>query len=401
MMKKMIIAVMAGCVLLYSASGYGVSQEAASPSQDPGVSVSGKIFFQWRHTLQNLDSGLYEEQENVSTFELTRAYIVLGYKIDDIWSVKVILDAGNDGEADDTDTRYRVFIKNAYGQAAFGLLGTRVTFRFGVIPIPLLSLMYQVSDNRWLQSNYIDNAKALIYRTTGSAADIDQKLSLDYTADIGASLGINFRDVISVTGTATNGNGFKKTKETESDADGEDDANAYSGLLTITPVPYLYLAGFYRFQGTQDQTYGKDNYITYYGGMIAVTTAPVKIGVSYILGEYSYKKEAALPDDSALLHKYSILDAFVNINLLQWTGIPVLIAGSLGWGVTEFDSGFGIYDGFEAEVLIWNAGLGYQFNKKVRMMAYYENIRRMSDDIEALDPGRDERTFYIKTEVTF
>lgn len=400
-MKKISI-IIAGCMFLQLSIGSGFSAGTTQESQDTGVNVSGKLYFQWRHTIQNLDSdNNYQEQENVSTFELTRAYIVLGYKIDDIWSVKVILDAGNDGEADDTDTRYRVFIKNAYAQAAFGLLGTGITFRFGVIPNPMFSLIYKVSDYRWIQDSYLSNVKVLIYRYDAGTSSFKQGRSLDYTADVGASLSINYRDVISVTGTATNGNGYKKTEETESDADGEDDANAYSGMVTLTPVPYLHLAGFYRYQGTQDEAYGKDNYITYYGGMIAVSTVPVKIGVSYILGEYSYKIETSLPDADPMLYKYSVIDAFININFQQWTGVPVLIAGSVGWGITEFDDGFATFNGYEAEVLILNGGIGYQFNKRVRMMAYYENIRRMSDDIDVLDPGRDDRTFYIKSEVTF
>jgi hypothetical protein len=357
----------------------------AAESEQSATQVSGKMFIQWVKAMSNAP---VDQSEHENSFQLQRAYLSFKHQIDQVWSVNVTLDAGND--AGGSDTRYLVYVKNAYVQAKVGMGVADLTLQFGMVGTAAIGIIDKVSDYRWLNSNYLDAAKSLLAKSTTALGQ-----SIDTSADMGVSAQLQIAKIVTVTAQVTNGEGYKKTDE---DASG-DDGKAYLGMLTVQPIPGLYIAGYMRNE-TTDDGHDSDNYIRYYGGTLAYSTDLIKVGASYIVAK---KSTHAWPYEDAQVTSetdYTIIDAFLNVDLQSVIGVPVLIAGRYARGVTEFDDAAGT----EVTTTLWAAGLGYKFNKNVRFMGYYEvySAETNLDPTSAtLDYTDDAERFYVKCEVVF
>ncbi len=386
-MRCIACAVLSGMILFAAASAFAQGDNRSR--SDAPVNLSGRIYFQWYKTLATPD-----QDENVNSFELTRVYLTFDRAMTGGFSVLVTLDAGNDNGAE--DTRYQNFLKYAYGQYegdfGFGL----VTIRTGLIPIAVSALLDGVSDYRWLGRNFIDRSADLIY------LDAVNGLSLDTTADLGVGMTLALGNTISLDFQLTNGDGFKKTDES-GDTAGIDDGKAYLAMLTYRPIQHLYLAGYFRYQTMLDHAYETDNYRTYAGVTVMYVTGIIRCGASLVAARASSKAATALPDVDPQLRSYLLGDLFANINLFPVIGRPLLVAARVSAGQTSFESDTiaGAADGDTATVFVYAAGVGWQFNEYYRLMAYYEDRNSTSGDIAALDWGRHERIFYIKSEIRF
>ncbi len=375
-----------------SIAGVSMAQEKKVEEKTP-VDVSGKLYIQWGKDLKRQDGST--KGENTNSFDLTRSYISFGKKIDDIWSVKVTLDAGNDTGG--SDTRYVVFVKNAYGQAERDFGGVKANFQFGMIGTAAIGHIDKVSDYRWLNNNYLDASKSLLYKTDKSIGQ-----SIDTSADMGTGLSIDIMKMVKLTGQVTNGEGYKKTDD--NDQTKQDDGKAYLGMITLTPVEGLSLAGFYKKQDTkQDQKYNeKKNNIVFYGGTAAYSTGLIKVGASYVLSDYSKADNTEGAEVQAM--KYTIVDAFLLANLESAIGVPILLSGRYALGKSKFDkvkAADEAIKGKEAEVTIMAAGAGYAFNKNVRFMAYYEDQKAKKSDDLGIDWKQSNRKVYVKSEFVF
>lgn len=377
-----------------AANAQQVTSGSEAPKDEP-LKVSGRMYLEWYKTLQNQnDSG-----ENKNTFNLTRAYLDFRKKIDATWSTRVTLDIGNDNAeaVSKEDSRYTAYIKFAYLQAqqdfGFGIL----TAQFGMIGTPVIGLIDDASDYRWLNQNYIDAAKMLLFKQSGVAGGIGQ--SIDHSADMGLSVSLNVAKMVTVTGAVTNGEGYKKTAELKY----YDDGKAFYGMITVTPIEGLSLAGFYRQQVTRDQgENADDNFTRNYGAVAIYNFQGIRVGASFTMASIS--TNGTTPGTDALVAEYRIIDAFLMANLNSLTGMPILVAGRYAMGSTEYAEGYGTNDGVKADVTIWAFGIGYQFNNSVRMMAYIEDQKAESSDAalaSVADWKASNRNFYIKTEARF
>lgn len=338
------------------------------------IKISGKAYLEWNKELSNYD----DTTEHQNTFEIKRVYLDFKKEFDSVWSARVTTDVGqveSEGEAEVTDTAsgnpetvdvkaksdpYTVYVKYAYIQAKQKMDFVDANFKFGMIGTPLIGLIDDKSDYRWVEQNYVDQAKNII------------GTSIDSSADMGVSVDLSFFKMVKLSGSLVNGEGYKKVNEDELG----DDGKAYYGMLTITPVKGLDIFGTYRNQITDDG-HGSDNYSRYMAFGASYSTDLVKVGAMYVMPEV--KK-------GGVENEYTLIDSWLLANLESVINIPILITGRYSYGENE--------DVDDSEVTIWAAGLGYAINKNIRVMAYYQD----ADNDAKEDP---ETTFYVKTEVAF
>ena len=355
----------------------------AAESGQSATQVSGRMYIQW---MKQMSTPAADEGEHQNSFQIQRAYLQFRHQLDQVWSVKVTLDAGND--AGGSDTRYLVYIKNAYVQTKIGMGSVNLTMQFGMISTAVSGFIDNVSDYRWLNNNYIEGSKKILAK---SSTELGQ--TIEVSADMGVSAEFQVAGMVTVAAQVTNGEGYKKTDEETSG----DDGKAYLGMVAIQPVTGLHIAGYLRHQITDDGR-DNDNYIRYYGGTLAYSTDLIRIGASYVVVR---KRTLAWPYDGIVSETdYSIMDAFLNMNLQSVAGVPILLTGRYARGESEFDDAAGT----DVTTTLWAAGLGYRFSKNVRFMAYYEVYTaetNLTPSSTTLDYTDDEETFYIKCEVTF
>jgi hypothetical protein len=217
---------------------------------------------------------------------------------------------------------------------------------------------------------------------------------------MGVSAALNVAKMVTVSAAITHGEGYKKTKE-DPTSTSSDDGKAFYGMVTVTPIEGLSVAGYVRNQVLRDHDENADgNFSRYYGATIIYNFQGIRVGASYVMGTISTNSTTAGSDPTVA--EYTLLDVFIMANLNSLTGMPILVAGRYAMGTTTYDEGYGAgVDGAEAQATLWAIGVGYQVNNNVRFMAYLEDQSSTSDDLAAADWEGSNRTFYVKSEARF
>ncbi|MCX7679815.1 MAG: hypothetical protein N2316_11450 [Spirochaetes bacterium] len=398
---------------IYPAFAQEVKAPSDAPKDEP-LKVSGRMYIEWVKTLENE----YDSGENYTSFNLKRVYLDFQRKLDAIWSIRATIDVENNKVSRDgkDDTRYVDYMKFAFLQALVDLGFGTLRTQFGLIGTPVIELIDGQSDYRWINQNYIDAAKAVFFtqalsNTYASDAKFIESFSgskgqsIDSSADMGVSIALSVEKMVTVTVAAVHGEGYKNTKEDPS-ATTSDDGKAFYGMITLTPVDGLSVAGFMRYQILRDNgENADDNFSRYYGGTILYNFQGIRVGASYVLATVSTCGTTV--GEEAKVAEYNLLDVFLLANLNAFTGMPILLAGRFATGTTKYEEGYGnititgigTYDfnGKKAKRTVWAVGMGYQFNNYVRFMAYLED-QSSSGDVEW---DGSNRTFYIKSEAKF
>ncbi len=353
--------------------------------EKPKLNVSGLAYIEWSKELKH--SATRTPDENTNTFSIKRVYLDFRKKLDDIWSVRVTTDVGQvDSKSSKKYTEtgtttssvesktnfYTLFLKYAFIEAKEKLEFAEYKFAFGMIGTPLIGFVDKQSDYRWLEQNYADQAKTVLYNNAGKSQSIDN------SADLGVSLEVTmFNKLLTITGALTNGEGYKYADEVKLG----DDGKAYYGMLTVMPIKDLYLVGIYRHQITNDKV--DDNYVRYMGGGIVYSDEWYKIGAMYYMPESSSK---ATPTAPVVENKYKLFDSWLNVRLDQIVDMPIIVVGRYAFGENK--------DVDKSKVTSWAAGLGYHVADGLRAVAYFQNVKN-----EALDDP--DRQIFVKTEVKF
>jgi hypothetical protein len=388
MKSTKVLALLVAAVFVFAGAAFAQDAPKADEPK-PVVDVSGVLFLDWGYVQKaNENSSL---KEGSDTMRLQRAYLNFAKKIDDMWSVKVTLDGvgvtikettvdddgGNvDGIIDEdevsTSTKANnvMFIKNAYVQMKKDFDPITLTVQYGVVGTPIIGAGDGMSGARWIYNTYLDKSADLL----GDAVDVS-------SADLGLKADISVMKMVTLTGMYANGSGYKFTEDQQV-AD-----KAYWGVLSITPIKELAINGYYH---TRDVAPGSDdNTVTYYGGGIGWSDKSFKVGGNFILGE----RDAASSEPENK-KDYMLYEVFANINLADVAGVPVLVYGKYAYGESEADDDVKI-EGTQ----IW-AGLGYQFNKSVQVMALYQT-GEIEEDAAGTKEKIEEDMIWLKTEVKF
>ncbi|MGV7930387.1 MAG: hypothetical protein AB2L13_16055 [Spirochaetota bacterium] len=380
MKSTKVLALLVAAVFVFAGAAFAQDAPKADEPK-PVVDVSGVLFLDWGYVQKaNEYSSL---QEGSDTMRLQRAYVTFAKKIDEVWSAKVTVDGvGYDkyGEFDEgtTDAEYAnnsqgsvLYLKNAYVQMKQNFDPITLTVQYGVVGTPVIGAGDKMSGARWIYNTYMDKSKDLL----GDTLDVS-------SADLGLKADISIMKMVTLTGMYANGSGYKFTEDQQV-AD-----KAYWGVLSITPIKELAINGYYH---TRDVAPGSDdNTVTYYGGGIGWSDKSFKVGGNFILGE----RDAASSEPENK-KDYMLYEVFANINLADVAGVPVLVYGKYAYGESEADD-----DAKVEGTQIW-AGLGYQFNKSVQVMALYQTGEKEETDNTGAKEKIEEDMIWLKTEVKF
>ena len=341
-MKK-ILSIICFAVILFNVSFLLANAE----KKDSGVSGEPKYghvsvlgYFHWKNEF---------EGSKDNTFGMERLYISWKKKIDDIFSMRVTLDAVPTTQKDVNgtvlDDGYRNIVKYAYFQIAPNLGPVKFTFQGGMIGTPVIGFLNKMSGIRWIKNTYI-----------GASKDVLDGASIDTASDLGAKLIIDYKKLVSLTCAYTRGEGFKKAYE-------EYSGKSVHGLAVYNPFMKFYFYGYVRYYEKAESAN-----MLYYGGGIAWKDKIIKTGIAYVRPELENK----------IGH---MIDIWLNTNFNSLIGYPILLIGKYGYG--NFDS---------VETNVITFGPGYRFNKNIQCTFLYQHI---------LSESEDESNIYIKFEFKF
>jgi hypothetical protein len=386
------------------------AQEITAPAADQQVDkskeaapmkLSVKSYINW-HTVLT-ESTDNKSGEKMNTFELERLYLQWEKDLGGIWSGRVTLDVGNEPVIENASltsttptlanssgttvkavtggqtSKYRAYVKYAYAQAK-DKIGDELEykFQFGMIETPVIGFTDKAGDQRWVHKNLLDDSKSIL----GS--------SIDYSADMGASLALDYSKMINVTLALMNGEGYKNTNESLFNSSDQtkntSQGKAVYGKLTVTPIEGLSLSGYYRQEGTSAKQ--SDNNKGYMGGGVAYKNDLLMAGVNYLLPFQKVDGEAVKNSDNKE-KELSLADIWITVTPEKEIGLPLLVMARYGWGE---DSNLE-----KSKVTFLGAGVGYVFNKNVRAMAWYQQYDSEAKK-EAELPNPDKQ-FAVKAEI--
>lgn len=316
------------------------------PEKKETSSFSGVIFMEYMQDLADDHAGV---------FAVNRVYLDWKRGFGDIFSVRVTTDAlferqGGSSSGTIDNNGYELLIKYAYLQAAPEIDPVKFTIQAGVIPTPAIALMNSLSGLRWIGNTYLGNSKVIL-----------QNKTIDSSADLGVTVSAEVMKIVTISGAVVKGEGYKKVQ-----AENMVYGPSYYGLVSVNPLEHVYINGFYRYNETSTTT------MMYYGGGLAWKDSIIKTGLNFVGVSYSNGTDTS----------GYFIEAWLNINFDSLIGMPVLGIGKAGYGNYE-----------DAKQGIFGFGPGWQFNKYVQTVLYYE----LTYD----DSAAEDHNLYVKVEAKF
>ncbi|MBN2402777.1 MAG: hypothetical protein JXN64_10295 [Spirochaetes bacterium] len=305
-------------------SGLSTATEIKLPEINVNDDFSGNIFFEFTKDFTEDDSSRTSSGSGKrKTFKIRKANVSYSPAFSDIFSARITA-------VIDEKKEESFLINEAYLQSLINFSFIGIKTKAGLIDTPNNTIIDEMSDYRWISDNYLLMADELI-----------NGFVIDHESDYGISMSLQVTKYFAITGAYTNGEGY--TNNNEEYYDGK----AVYGLMSITPIPHLYLNGYYR---KEDVYVDEDTW--YRGAGIAWSNDTLKAGLNYFYLSVKPGSEAT---------QYTVYDCWVNINMQKIIGYPVLIAGRYASGNNK-DEYYKAY--------IFEFGLGYQFIKNIKIMAY-------------------------------
>jgi len=208
-MKKILISALSIMFvsLTISAQDSGNTQDSFKPSGKPIVTV----FSDFSHTSTNGNTN--------NAFELSRAYFGYGYNFSPDFSGKVVFDVANTSSL--SPSAFTVFLKNAYAEYSHGI----VKANLGLVGTTMFGLQESVWGKRYLYKSFQD------------------QYGLGSSADLGATVKLQFIPELSLDLAVFNGEGYKQTQV--------DSTFQFAAGLTVQPVKNLFVRAYYDYKDKQ------------------------------------------------------------------------------------------------------------------------------------------------------
>jgi hypothetical protein len=370
------------------------AQDVPKPEESP-MKISGQNF-----TSINMGTGAIPKNTMAMNllpmvnFNIERIYLKWDHELGKIFSYHVIFDVSPDVFTSSTaaitggtaTNSYVPFIKNAYIRTKGGF-DDFLNFKFdiGILNTPIILNRNKMADTRWFESVMHSGGQSkvigMIYSDLGQATKsvskgIDESLGdYDKAADLGLSLEIQVLRMFTLTAAATVGEGWTNiSKDFQPNYAGK----AWYGDLFIEPLKGLYIHAFMRFENVQflnawDQTspteFGKDAWFS--GGGIGINMLGIRVGADFELGQNITKYTTARGGDKA--KNFFEFNAWLNWNMNEIAGFPMLIVGRFSYGMfNDARAAYAGGTGVVYDTVYWNAGLGWQLNKNIRIILLFE-----------------------------
>ncbi|MBN2160490.1 MAG: hypothetical protein JW807_13935 [Spirochaetes bacterium] len=355
------------------------------------------------------------EPSNISynktnTFRMQRAYLTLRKRIGELFSVKVTADIDPNGQD-------FIYLKYGFIQLfkEFGssLGPVSIKVQLGKIGTPVIGITNKLNDLRWIGKNYLTNSKIVL-----------NGKSFDDSADLGGLFSLSFLNLATIEYSITNGEGLK------SDNNETYGGKAHTLLVSVNPVDYvkeLYVNFYGRWEDTDRNIldtgpvsaggypvkYQGVDKRSYMGFGVAWYSDLIKLGLNFFMPVKEYSKtffsylttfnvspfEGYRPRHK---DKFYLIDSWLNFNLGAITPLGFLVVGRCAYG--QEMKGLLANNRVMRETLVLGGGAGYQFNKHLRLVLYYENIRYHSrskwHSIADKDPSLNNNV-YIKAEAKY
>lgn len=337
----------------------------------------------WKNGLGTSPSDMSPKNNN--TFRINRAYLDLKYKITDFLSARLTTDVdasvtpnstgvmpGNSaGVSNAPNAAFHIYLKYAYLEAKHDFGPVMLSATGGMIETPIIGFVDRLSDYRWIGQNYIDQSKTVL-----------NGQSIDNSADLGVKASVGIMKWVTLTGSFTNGEGYKSNENLSQ--------KAITFLADINPAPIepikgLHAIGFGRYEITNKYDWtGRKAKREFFGYGVHYSTDLIKAGVNHAfvyvrqVGAASYFGSAYKFGSQELYiypqrwQGYELLDAYVNLSLgAKVPEVPLIITGRYTHGLQRktyqklpTDPEFGKTRSTDN----WGLGIGWQFNKNFRLL---------------------------------
>ncbi|OHD64716.1 MAG: hypothetical protein A2176_10460 [Spirochaetes bacterium RBG_13_51_14] len=310
--------------------------------------------------------------KNSNSFRINRAYLDVKYKIHDVLSARLTTDV--DATVTPTgasNAAFHIYLKYAYIEAKKDFGPVMLSAAGGLIETPVIGFIDKLSDYRWITQNYIDNAKVVLNNT-----------SIDNSADLGVKASIGMMKWVTLTGSFTNGEGYKSNENLSE--------KAITFLVDVNPAPIeaikgLHFIGMGRYEITNKYDWtGKKAKREFFGYGVHYSTDLIKVGFNHI---FAYVRQVGLASafNPAFVfgtqqlyiypqrwQGYELLDVYLNFNLgAVVSTVPLLINGRYVHGLQRKTYQKQITDPEFAKTRntdLYGFGVGWQFNKNFRIM---------------------------------
>ncbi|MDD4992540.1 MAG: hypothetical protein PHR83_09935 [Paludibacter sp.] len=160
-----------------------------------------------------------------NAFELSRAYFGYGYNFSPDFTGKVVFDVAN--AAGLNPSAFTAFLKNAYAEYSHGI----VKANLGLIG----TTMFNVQESFW--------GKRYLYKS------FQDQYGFGSSADLGASVKLQFIPEVSLDLAVFNGEGYKKVQA--------DSTMQFAAGLTLQPIKNLYVRAYYDYMANQSYATAK------------------------------------------------------------------------------------------------------------------------------------------------
>lgn len=372
-MRSRIFGFITALTVVFGA-GALLAQDAApvaepAKKEAPKTEVKGKIYggYVWQ---TNTGDG----SKAINAFTIDRAYVTVQRKLGDGWKVRV----RSDVDPDLGDGQAVYYLKHAYVEKKMKFSdAAKLKVQMGLTGTPIIGYVDDQSGYRWIYNNFFDKAKSLDYDETGFG---------DNSADAGLMAKLTVAKMVNITLGMTEGEGYKNLDEM---GEAKKNGKAFYGVANIEAVEGVFINAFTRYEQSElEVSGGTETNEMYYGGGVGIDMMGIKAGVNAGMGNATYDGD----DYSNLM----LIDSYLNANLQEFAGMPVLVLGrfayakesekiDLGAGAVEYDA-----------AIYWGAGLGYKLHKKVQAAVFFENYSFDSDYLK--DP---KQNVYIKVEAKY